>query len=409
MKLLYFTYDFPLPITSGGKNRAYHMLKYGTKGFEVTLFSFYRQVPDNESVAAIESLGVKNIRLFKRPLANFKSLAENPVSFLQNIPALVKILNPASSITRKLYFKPDVAKELVDTVRKEKISVVHFESLYTSYYYSPFLKNEGVTQIFGTENIEYKVYEEYAKTAAKKIFIPMYLFESRKIKNDEHQLLNTFEHNMAVSKEDADVITQITSKPCAVIKNGVDVHTFAYKKRASAQEKKDKKVLLFVGNFSYFPNIPAVKNFYEQVFKNLSDEYELRIIGRDVESLEIEGERVEKIEYVKDIRDEYYNADVFVFPIKIGGGTNFKIVESMACGLPIIGYGDRLTPMGISNKKEAIIVSNSKEFVQAIENLSKDPEAAELLSHRARKFVEENYSWEVIGKELNKYWKGLVK
>lgn len=401
MKLLFFTYDFPVPITSGGKNRAYHMLKYGTKNIDVTVFSFYREIPDNESIAAIESLGISNIRLFKRPLANFKSLAENPVSFLRNAPALARVANPATSITKKLYFQKDVMKELIKTVTEEKIDVVHFESLYTAYYFSPALKELHVTQIFGTENIEYRLYEDYAKTAAKKILIPLYYLESQKIKGDEHHLLKSFDHTMAVSKEDADSITQITTKPCEVIENGVDIDTFSYKKR----KKKEKKTLLFVGNFTYFPNITAIKNFYTQVFKNLDDFYELRIVGKDVKSLGIDDERVTCIEYVKDIRDEYYNADVFVFPIRIGGGTNFKVIESMACGLPIVGYDDRLKTMGIENKQEAVFVSNGKEFISAIEKITSDSKMSELLSHRARKFVEERYSWEVIGENLNKYWK----
>lgn len=404
MKTLFFTYDFPVPITSGGKNRAYHMLKYGTKGIKTILFSFYREVPDNESIAAIESLGIENIRLFKRPLANFKSLAENPVSFFQNFPALVKILNPVTSITKKLYFNPEIAQELVNTVREEKISVVHFESLYTAYYYSDVLEKEGVKQVFGTENIEYKLYQEYAKTAANKLLIPMYLFESKKIKNDEHNLLNSFKHSMAVSSEDADVITQITSRPSEIIKNGVDINTFSYKNK----KVSDKPTLLFVGNFSYFPNITAVRDFYENVFKDLNDDFRLRVIGRDVNSLGIEDDRVTKLSYVKDIRDEYYNADIFVFPIKIGGGTNFKVVEAMSCGLPIVGYGQRLKPMGVSNNQEAFMVSDEKEFKSTLTKVSKDSKVVDKITKNARKFVEQNYSWEVIGKELNEYWKGLV-
>jgi glycosyltransferase involved in cell wall biosynthesis len=381
------------------------MLKYGKKNIDITLFSFYREVPDNDAIAAIEELGITNIRLFKRSLANFKAIAENPISAFKNAPALARVANPVASITKKLYFRSDVAKELIKTVKEEQIDVVQFESLYTAYYFSPLLKDMGVQQVFGTENIEYKVYEEYAKTAAKKLLIPVYLFESQKIKRDEKSLLQLFDHTMAVSKEDADVISQISSKPCEVIENGVDIATFAYKKR----KKKDKKVLLFVGNFSYFPNISAIKNFYNQVIQHLGDEYELRIIGKDVQSLGIVDPHVTCVEYVKDIRAEYYHADIFVFPIRIGGGTNFKVVESMACGLPIVGYEDRLKTMNVSHKQEALFVSNGKEFISAIKNLSKEQEHAELLAHRARKFVETHYSWDIIGEKLNTYWKGLVK
>ncbi len=408
MKLLYFTYDFPVPITSGGKNRAFHMLKYGKGDIDTTLFSFYRDVPDSESIEAIESLGISTIRLFKRPLANFKSIAQNPLSLVRNTPAIAKIANPLESITKKLYFKPSIQQELIKTVQQENIDVVHYESLYTAYYFSQTLRTLGVQQIFGTENIEHTLYEEYAKTSTKKIFLPLYLLEAKKIKKDEHALLQSFDNTMAVSKEDADTITQITHSPCEIIENGVDIHTFSFKKK-KAISKNENAILLFVGNFTYFPNITAIKNFYTQVFQHLGDRYELRIIGKDVESLDIQDPRVTCIPFVKDIRDEYYGADAFVFPIRIGGGTNFKIVEAMACGLPIIGYGDRLTTMGIEHKKEAVIVQNGNEFIKEINKLLGNLEGRELMAHRARAFVEEHYSWEVIGEKLYRYWKTIGK
>jgi glycosyltransferase involved in cell wall biosynthesis len=406
MKLLFFTYDFPVPITSGGKNRAYHMLKYGKGDIDISLFSFYRDIPDADSIAAIENLGISNIRLFKRPFANFKKIAESPNEIVKNLPTLSKLVNPVTSITKKLYYQKSIQKELIRTVTEEKIDIIHFESLYTAYYFSPELHKKGVKQVFGTENLEYTLYEEYAKTSAKKILRPVYWIESQKIKKDEHSLLRLFDNAMAVSKEDSDAITQITSRSNQIIQNGVDIETFAYKKKKMSAKKK-YKTLLFVGNFSYFPNITAIKNFYNQVFKNLPDEYTLRIIGKDTQSLGIVDPKVICIDYVEDIRNEYYNADLFVFPIKIGGGTNFKVVESMACGLPIIGYGDRLVSMGVKHKEEAFIVKNGKEFVKGISTLTDTQNNTELMTHRARKFVEEHYSWEVIGAKLHTYWKKL--
>lgn len=400
MKLLYFTYDFPVPITSGGKNRAYHMLKYGTKGIDVTLFSFYRDIPDNDSIATIESLGIKNIRLFKRSIPNFKTIAEQPVTFLKDIPGALKLANPTSSITKKLYFKRDVLRELITTIKEEEIDVVHFESLYTAYYMSSQIRNVGVKQIFGTENIEYTLYEDYARQTARKPLMPIYLFEANKIKHDEENLLRLADYTMAVSKKDADFVTKITHAPTAIIENGVDIKTFAFK----ARQKNKTKTLLFVGNFSYFPNVSAIEDFYRDVFCNLKTKnITLKIIGMGVNQLAISDSRVEMVEYVKDIRDAYYRADLFVFPIKIGGGTNFKIVEAMACGLPVVGYAGRLKAMK-ANSDVAFSVKTADEFVKTLDNAIESTDNSFKIAKNARQFIEANYSWEVIGEKLNKYW-----
>jgi glycosyltransferase involved in cell wall biosynthesis len=150
-----------------------------------------------------------------------------------------------------------------------------------------------------------------------------------------------------------------------------------------------------------------MRSFYSEVFTHLPEECNLRIVGKDVSSLGISDTRVTQIEYVKDIRDEYYKADLFVFPVTIGGGTNFKIVEAMACGLPIVGYKNRLENMGVTDKKEVFLVKNESSFADTILKILAGEKEREVVAKHARKFIEDNYSWEVIGKNLNKFYKEI--
>ncbi len=400
MKLLFFTYDFPYPLTSGGKNRAYHMLKYGGKGIDIILFSFYREIPDQVSIAELEKLGIEKMRLFQRKHTNFRETATNPRTILQTLPQNTHLLNPATSITKKLYFQKDILEELIKTVKKEKIDVVHFESLYTSYYISDKLKDLGVVQVFGTENIESNLYKDYARSSAKKYMKPLYQFEAHKIQRDEEFLLKAADHCLAVSQDDADAVTQVTNRETEIIANGVDLEMFSFQKK-----RPNKNTLLFVGNFTYFPNVEAIEKFYHSVFAQI-DNAVLRVIGKNASQLPIDDSRVEKIEFVPDIRTEYYNADIFVFPITIGGGTNFKVIEAMACGTPIIAYGDRVKAMGVG-KDEMVIVDTPKNFEQAIHDMLNKKTDTESLVKNARAFVEKNYSWETIGEKLNRFWIGL--
>ena len=101
-----------------------------------------------------------------------------------------------------------------------------------------------------------------------------------------------------------------------------------------------------------------MKFFYHEVFLKIPDAT-LTIVGKHQEKLPFlahDGSRVKSIEYVEDLAQVYYNADIFVFPVRFGGGTNFKILEAASCGTPIIAIPERVKGLGF--REDSIISSN---------------------------------------------------
>lgn len=403
MKVLFFTYDFPYPTTSGGKNRAYNLLKYSGKDIEYILFSFYRDIPERESIEEVEKLNISTIRLFKRDFAGISSILTAEKKNIQDIASLIKIANPLEPITKKLYYKKSIAHEVLQTVEKEKIDIVHFESLYTAYYLHPRLKSLGVKQFFGTENIEYKQYQDFAQNKTSAVFSPLYRFEAKKIEHDEKRLLMMADQVIAVSESDAQEIKKISDKKATIIKNGVDLEYFTYKKSTVKKEKS----LLFVGNFSYFPNIDAITHFYEDIWEKIKTEnVSLTIIGKNSSRLPfVHDTHITTHEFVEDIRTAYHDASIFIFPMRIGGGTNFKLIEAMASGLPVVAYVDKAQQIGGKDGEDFLIAPDPATFAQHIDFLFQNAIQSERIAKSARKFIEENYSWEKIGKAMNTVWK----
>ena len=54
-----------------------------------------------------------------------------------------------------------------------------------------------------------------------------------------------------------------------------------------------------------------------------------------------------------DIKEAYGNADLLISPVKIGGGTNFKVLEAMASGVPVIALAGRMEAM--SKRRKCIL------------------------------------------------------
>ena len=191
-----------------------------------------------------------------------------------------------------------------------------------------------------------------------------------------------------------------------VVPNGVDSKDFPL----IARKKKDKLSLLFIGNFKYFPNLDGLKFFIKEVWPRLNKEnFSLTLLGRDVNSLDfINDDSVKKIDYAAKLDEVYNNADIFISPLRFGGGTNFKVLEAMSTGLPVVALRDRAEGLNAKNDQELLIASGADDFVKSIEKLSQDADFRERIGKNASKFVKENYSWKEIGENLYNIWYDLV-
>jgi len=94
-------------------------------------------------------------------------------------------------------------------------------------------------------------------------------------------------------------------------------------------------------------------------------------------------------------------ADVALNPMASGSGTNLKMLEYCAAGLPVIStpHGAR----GLSLRhREHLHVAELSEFVEAIEAARCGAGAGECRARveRARAWVEERYAWRRIAADL---------
>ena len=387
-KVLFVSYDFPYPTNTGGKNRGFNLIKYGSKNIEIHLASFIREDFRKDYEDKLRKINVKTITLFKRrkliDIRNIKSL------FLKK-----------NSIFRCLYYNSQTEDSLLELIKSFKIDIVHFESYYTAFYVSDKIRNLRAKQIFGTENIEYFLYKDYNQNSnwLKRIIIDR---EVKKIEQEEKELLKSSDKNIAVTKEEANFIKSVTGRECEVVPNGVDLEEFRY----NSPSEKIKNTLLFIGNFTYFPNIDAINYFYNKVFKRLDSDIKLLVVGKNAQKLSLaKDKRVKAISFLKDIKDAYNMADIMISPVRIGGGTNFKVLETMAYGIPIIADPSRVKSLKVKDGYEMLLAETALEYKQKIVLLLRDFGLRKQLSKNARKLVERDYSWKTIGERLNFIWR----
>lgn len=388
MRVLFVTYDFPYPTTSGGKNRAYHLLKYTAKKADVFLYSYVRKDYNPDSNNEILALGVKSIKVKKR--AKLSAITNFTKTVIRN-----------SSIFQTLYKNEEVFSEIIALVKEEKIDIVHFESTYTGFFIGPELKRLGVKQILGTENIEFQLYFDYAKELSKFYLKPFVYYQAKRLKNEELYMVKNADMVTTITQSEADFLGDLTKVKCHIVANGIEPSLYKYEYDPSI-----KKNILFVGNFSYFPNVDAVQFFYKNVFEKLDDDVRLTIIGKKCnEKFKFNNKRIIMKDFVEDLIAEYRKADMLIFPIRIGGGTNFKVLEAMSLGIPIVAQPERLAGLRAFEGEHFLGARTGDEYVQKIKQLYDDSMLREKLARNSRNLIEKYYDWEGIGNELMSVWK----
>ncbi|MCH7579456.1 MAG: glycosyltransferase family 4 protein [Chloroflexi bacterium] len=151
----------------------------------------------------------------------------------------------------------------------------------------------------------------------------------------------------AVSDEDLAALRKLGTNrnKFHLVPNGYDGTTFhpndaarlALRDRLAVED--DEPLLLFFGLLSYPPNSEALEILRQEIVPKL-DASELRfrliVAGKDPPDELLEDERLQYVGMVDDIAAHINAADAVLVPLRSGGGTRLKILETIACGTPVV-------------------------------------------------------------------------
>ncbi|QYG93824.1 glycosyltransferase family 4 protein [Iamia sp. SCSIO 61187] len=90
-------------------------------------------------------------------------------------------------------------------------------------------------------------------------------------------------------------------------------------------------------------------------------------------------------------------AHVALNPVRLGSGTNLKIIEYLAAGIPVASSTFGVRGLEVANGVHAVIGDDVRTAVQSV---LADPEAADERARAGRALVEEAYDWSTLGERL---------
>jgi polysaccharide biosynthesis protein PslH len=214
----------------------------------------------------------------------------------------------------------------------------------------------------------------------------------------ERSLLETFsECWMATRSDEAGAAVLAPGVRTRYVPNVVDV------KAIEPVRPSGTECVLFVGDFTYEPNREGLGYLVDDVLPiawKQRPRLRLLVAGRGLTSSP-EGERVQVLGFVDDLRTAYAAADVVVVPLLHGGGSPLKFVEALAYSLPVIAtdHAARLLKDAVAGR-DFLAASDPSAFAAQINRVLSNPGEAENLGDAGRKLAQDCYSVEALARLL---------
>jgi glycosyltransferase involved in cell wall biosynthesis len=113
---------------------------------------------------------------------------------------------------------------------------------------------------------------------------------------------------------------------------------------------------------------------------------------------------VELAGYVTDVRPLLRAATVSVVPLRVGGGTRLKILESMAAGTAVVSTSIGCEGLGLEPERHLLVGDGAEAFARCVVRLLRDPAARATLEREALAAVKARYDWNVAAKAINEVY-----
>jgi glycosyltransferase involved in cell wall biosynthesis len=86
-------------------------------------------------------------------------------------------------------------------------------------------------------------------------------------------------------------------------------------------------------------------------------------------------------------------ATLSIVPLRIGGGSRLKILESLAAGAPVVSTAIGAEGLDVEPGIHCVIADSPGDIANSIRELLQHPQQRDALSRAGRKLVEQRYDW----------------
>ncbi|MEF8727741.1 MAG: TIGR03087 family PEP-CTERM/XrtA system glycosyltransferase [Accumulibacter sp.] len=378
MNILYLCHRFPFPPKRGGKIRPFNMIRHlSASGHRVTVCSLARSAAEAEEGRGIAAHCARfEMGLVSEPMQTLRMVARLPLT------------TPSSM---GYFHSPSLQRHVDRLLQTEKWDLIFVHCSSVAQYVE---RVRTVPKILDFGDMDSQKWLEYANYKPFPLSLG-YRLEGNKMLAAEKRLAGSFDLCTATTRAEWQTLEDYrTGVATDWFPNGVDAEFFS-----PTVDAHDPDTLSFIGRMDYYPNQECMARFCTQIWPLLRlrrPDLKLLIIGADpspemrrlgdVPGVTVTGS-------VPDVRPFVRQSALMVAPLNIARGTQNKILEAMAMGVPVVT--SRVAAGGVDAEPVThfLVADTPEEYSAAILGVLQNPAERQRLAVAGRQRMLSNHAW----------------
>ena len=397
MRILWVKVGGLWPLTSGGRLRSFHLVRELARKHQVAILTTHSRRQEAEGLAA------------HLPCCRVVSIPHAP----PKRDSKRFVLSLARS-----WFSPlpvDLWRWRVAALRDE--AARRLEAGEADVCVADFLAavpnlpaRRRVPVVLFEHNVEHRIWQGLARVERRSLPRALLEVEWRKLRRFEASACRSSQVTIAVSQADREALANLApGARVEAVTTGVDTEFFHPN---GARERPLS--LVFVGSMDWHPNEDAVLSFLDSTLPLIRCQLPaatLTVVGRNPSArvraaASQAGVRVTGT--VEDVRPYLDEAAASIVPLRAGGGTRLKILESLATGTPVVSTRLGAEGLPLVPGEHFLEADGPEAFAEAVVSLLRDPGRRATLAIAGRRLVVERHGWERVAGEFEERLREVV-
>jgi len=378
MNILYLCHRFPYPPKRGGKIRPFNMIRHlHAQGHRVTVCSLVR----SEAEAA-EGLGIEpHCTAFRL------GRVREPLQFARMV-ARLPLTTPSSM---GYFYSSDLAGKVRQLLATQSWDLIFVHCSSVAQYVA---QVRGIPKILDFGDMDSQKWLEYAHYKRFPLSLG-YTFEGHKMLWAEKRLARRFDLCTATTRAEWQTLNGYgTGAATDWFPNGVDAEFFS-----PGDAPYDADTISFIGRMDYYPNQECMARFCQQVWPMLKAKraaLKLLIVGADPSPQMRALGRIDGVTVtgsVPDVRPYIRGSALMVAPLAIARGTQNKILEAMAMGVPVVTSTVAAGGVDADAKSHLLVADTAADITRAVLRIVENPDERARLAAAGRARMLSHHAW----------------
>lgn len=392
MRILFLCHRFPFPPRRGGKIRPFNIIHHLSRRHELTVASLARS---REEVRAGEGLAEHCARYLVETISPPAAVAHMVARLPTPVPSSMG------------YFRSGaLARRIRREMRSARFDLIFVHCAFMAPYVADIT---GIPKVLDFGDMDSQKWLAYGHERSFPLSLGYYI-DGLKLRRSEARLAAKFDLCTCTTRAELATLESYGVRtPTGWFPNGVDSEYFK-----PNNAPYDPDTITFVGRMDYYPNQESMLEFCRTTLPLLRERrprIKLMIVGADPSRAimklgELPGVTVTGS--VADVRPYLWASAATIAPLRIARGTQNKILEAMAAGVPTVVSVAAVGGVDAEPGRHVLTAATPAEYADAILSLLTDHRERRRLAEAGRARILSHHSWDRSMEMLDRLLGGLL-